>query len=512
MRFNLLRRHFLALGVSVAIGFLMLFPHLWLREDLGSAYRGIPLMGSDAETHYFSQIASAARGSGLGNPYIREGADLPTGFNAPIHAFLSIPLALGAPFVFVDLAYKAVFPALCFLFLYALLYTITQDRLWSVACGALVILGYHLFQSQDMINLVKGFPMTTEFTRYARPVNPQVSSLFTFGVFGLLYAFIRKADVRFAILLACILGASFYSYLFLWLFLCVAFAVFILVFLFLKDGARARLLSGSFLGGLTLGIPAHLGLLEYLRSPLRDMLPHDLVPQASHVPNLSILGIGAVVVYAIFWKRMEKPERVFFGGLIAAAFLVVSQNIVTGVVLQPGHFHWYYGMPVFILFISFVFQRISILWRPFFAVVVPLALVAASFGLGLHAQYTSYVYNQDSIRAVQEYMPVFEWLEENTPSGSVVLGNQSFSDYLPIFTSNYGVWSSYAGLYLLDPARREWRPDTILGSNFDARSRAFALDYLVWDRTENPLWATGFGTSLVPVFETKRFALFELKK
>lgn len=55
---------------------------------------------------------------------------------------------------------------------------------------------------------------------------------------------------------------------------------------------------------------------------------------------------GAIVVFLLGFPRADKQKYIFGLSLLLAPFVTLNQQILTGRVMQEGHYHWYMHKPM----------------------------------------------------------------------------------------------------------------------------------------------------------------------
>src|SRR5260221_10436962 len=69
---HLFRTHGAGVIFALASGFMMIAPQLAFIHNLGTAYHGVYMLGTDAETHYLSRMEELYDGHLWGNPFLAE--------------------------------------------------------------------------------------------------------------------------------------------------------------------------------------------------------------------------------------------------------------------------------------------------------------------------------------------------------------------------------------------------------------------------------------------------------
>ena len=503
---GILGRHWPALILAVMVGFLMVGPQLMV----GPNY---PL-GSDAETHYLARINNFAHTYELGSPYLAEYRSEPSPTPMYLEEMLSLPLIVFPLSVTsLNLLYKFFFPVIIFLLGYSFLLRLVGSKVWSLAGASFIMLGPSLINAPDILNLLSWNEAYRQFAIYARPVNPQFSAIFFFSFLHCFLSAWRTRENRWFWYLATILGVSFYLYFFLFTFLlAVLFMAVAVCFLAGRWGESKKYL-GSLLGGFIIGSPIIVKILQVYGHPWFSALAGDYNMSTVRRPVIglaAIIGALALVLGFNLQRKLEikKDDLLFLLILLGTSFLAVNQQLVTGIILQEGHYHWYYNTPIFITILFFVsWQLLKKLNRKIMTSLAVVAILLAVSSTVL-IQLSSFHYWEPIVKAEQKYQPIFSWLKANTKSGDVILANDRLSELLPVYTSNRIIYHPYAGLYLMSPERRAYTQSYIM-ADFSRRRHQYRLDYIVWDKKEDPEWRLNLYSFIHPLYEDENFVIYK---
>jgi len=126
-------------------------------------------------------------------------------------------------------------------------------------------------------------------------------------------------------------------------------------------------------------------------------------------------------------------------------FFAVNQQVFTGQELTPAHFHWYFIAPVFGLIGLMAFFKIFKLEsRKILKLGIVIILVGFLFTSGVIKQQKSYAHYGEYYKARQRYGVVYDWLNDNTATDSVVLvADRDEGDNITAFTHNNAYFSSF---------------------------------------------------------------------
>jgi hypothetical protein len=483
--------------MAILVGLFVIAPQLFFINRLGSEYQGLYLMNTDAETHYVARIQEVYDGQGTGNPYIHEYKDLPSPLYTYSETVLAYPgMLLGISATTMNLVYKFFLPLIIALLAYLLIWRMTHDRLWSITGTILLMLGYSLINMPDIIHLLRLDVYYTDLVMYSRPVNPQLSSIFLFVYLHIMLSVFNIGNAEdtsrrsLFIVLGVIFGLSFYVYLYSFTFFLALNVVSILYFVCMRTISKTIALVASSLIGCVIGIFFIIHMLKVMHSPYYGALADILGLAQSHAPIISLAGIITLGIFLLhYWKSTRTPTDTFILVLLLTTFVVVNQQVITGVALQTGHYHWYFNSPIYFMTLIYVAYRFFRYRYTSLGIVCAACIIAVSIADATFIQYSAYNASVVQTTEHQRYSEVFQWLNKNTVPGSVVFAHAELSELIPLFTSNDIVWFGPAEFYLLPPERIAFNQQNIIAANFDVSTvGGYQLDYVVFDARKDSTW------------------------
>lgn len=509
----LFRKHEVAILFSVLIGFIVVGPQILFIHELGNNYKGIYMTGADAELHYLARMQEVVDSGGLGNPFIYEYKN-----NVPSTAYTISETILAWPARIFSLSisdlslfYKFLLPAIIALLAYGLTYRLIGSRLWSVVSMITIVLGSTLLNLPDILHLVRWEEVYTQFVIYSRPINPEFSSILFFIYLHTLLTVLKRRTSDWFILLGLLLGLSFYTYLYSYTFFLALNFVLFCIYLVKKDMRQAFGFFYATVIGLAIGSLSIINTLKLYGHPyFQDMATlSDII--YSHHSIVSIAGIVVAIVFFIFaLKHKNYPNIVFLGALLTTSFIVINQQIITGILIQEGHYHWYFNTPIFILILitaSYFFtkERYRVV-----GVIIAVLVGVVSLTSSVLIQTSSYGYWVAKTQSNQKYAEVLAWIKTNTSKESVVLANKLLSELIPVYTSANVVWEDHASYYLLPQERRDFTPDNIMAATDLKKALSkYRVDYLVWDIKSEHGWKLDEHTFLKLVYNNGEFRIYE---
>lgn len=500
--FDLSKRHLLAIIFAFVCGALVLLPQVIFIVNEGSNYKGLYMMNREAEPYYLSRMHEFYDEGRIGNPYLFEHKFYgPQFLQSGAETLLAIPgklLDISVPTL--NLIYKFLLPAITFLLVYVLLFRLTASSPWSIAGGLFVLIGHDLLYAINLAHLLHGDLWFDGFV-YNRPVHPQFDGMLTFLYLNvLLSAHLGGKKCSFVVLSA-LLGLSFYTYLYSFTFFLALNFVFALLWLFSGKKKEVRDMVIATIGGILLGIPQILVMYAAFKHPDYALLVGVFTPETGHLLEISKNGVLVSLLFVAYLFRTQahrvmgvaREHIIFLTGLLITTFVVVNQQLLTGISLQSGHYHHIFNIPIFIIVLTFLANaavsrlrntRSDRVFRalPWIASVIFIAT-------GSFMQYSSYQNWALRTSDDQRYMLALRWLNAETPKESVVMANKDLSEFIPVFTSNNVMWAATAGNYFVPADRSRFTPENILQSDdFLHDIKQYRVDYILWDQQADPNW------------------------
>jgi len=480
--------HKWAIAFALFVGFLMVLPQLIFIAHTPN-YKGLYMMETDAEVHYLARMNESIGTGSIGNPYNFEDRDTVSPFNTLSESVLALPArVLPLTVSELNMWYKFLLPAVIFLLIYTLFFQLVHDKKWSLVVGLAVLLGSAMVNLPDIIHLLKLERVYSQFALYSRPVNPELSSIVFFAFLNMFLLALKKRNWSLFITLGALFGLSFYFYLYTFTFIATTLVVFALIFLVKKEYDLCKKILVAFMLGLALGSYELYNIFLVINHPLYKSLSAISDIKNSHLPIFSLAGFIVTALFAIFLWYQRNQHQDFLAGLLITSWLVINQQILTGIVLQSGHYHWYYNTPIYLIILFWLAYQLSSRFDCK-KVTLFLLLISAVFIFDtVFIQYSSYTKWNREVASNQEVMLSLAWLKENTPKESVVLANMQNANLVPIFIHDYVAWSNYGDYYLVPQERRENTPTVIMKDPLEFKKK-YRLDYIFWDKKADPTWS-----------------------
>lgn len=562
----------MAIVLSVFIGLLIALPPVIFR--FSDNYKGVDMLKHNTEAHYVAQVQEVYDGySDLGNPFFADLKEEPYLF-PPLspNIIANFGKLFGISAIEAVMVARFIIITLLAFFIYLFSFSLTNKKYIGLVSAPLIILGSAFLNPSHILNILKpsAWSGAGSFIDYGRPINPQVSSLFFFAYLTFFWRFLQSREqTYYGIFATVILGLSFYVYLYTWTFIFALNGILFLIYLFNKEKEQAKKVFFVSLGASIMGLPYLLhvfGLRShdwYAESSPRFGFVH------TRQLNLSRVVLVTFVLFLLTRKWFEKNIRTFFTAFFIAGVVVVNEQVITGLYLFNHHYHWYYNTPLVIIFlVTFAFFLVGKINKDRFAkLVLGIILVALAFYNGFLSQYTGYKTALPTVVEEQRYAPFLEWVDQETKVATPFFTSHRMSEFLS--AASHGD-SYYTGstVYTLAPNERlldgylaykylgaiptstfaiyaeanrneisdyvfayqyRFLPDVCLGcfpdsvienavekytkltdDNFIEFLKRYPVEYLVWDKKDNPEWEIDNRFGLEKVIEFGDIVVYKL--
>lgn len=513
---RIFQEHWRALAVAIVVGAVIVGPQIIFIERLGSAYRGIYMLKTDAEPHYLSRMEAALKGNGIGNPFVYEYRnEVPSGFYSYSETVLALPakiLPISIPDL--NLYYKFLLPALLSLLVYALVFRLTGNKSWSLVAAIVLVLGSTALNAGTALNLLRGNFFYQQFLLFSRPVSPVVAEIVLFIYLQvLLSAHRRKSWVWFAAL-GILSGLSWYIYIYLATLIAALSGGYLVLSLLFKRYSLALRYGAAIMLGLLVGAPGTVAIASITRHPYYALFVGPIGLVHTHLPYVHIPWLFVTVLFFLYWYHHRAYQHAFIlSGLLLTSFVVVNQQVFTGLSLHPGHYITYFCIPLYIILLCTIASE-YFKTRPLFAVgFLQCAVCAYVFLAALFIQYSSYVHWAPIVREEQRNADVLSWLQSHTPRESVVMANPVLSELIPAYSADNVMWEAHANVYLMPQERWDFTPENARASkDFCAFIHRFRLEYIVEDSRSDPPLSEKQLSCLQPAADFEGFTIYKMKR
>ncbi|MDO8621537.1 MAG: hypothetical protein Q7R31_04650, partial [Candidatus Levybacteria bacterium] len=379
-----------------------------------------------------------------------------------------------------------------FLLIYCFVLLLSRDKLAALCSAAVLLLVDSVLSYSGIYRILHGIS-PDNFLRIARPVNPAMIYILLFSFLISFWLFYKEIKWFYGIVRAVLLGLNFYNYFYTWTYLYAFGGVLVLIFLIQKNWREVTRLTSVFVGALLVAIPYALNLYRATQHPAYQEANVRFGVILTHAPLfIGLVAIGALTVFLLEFPR-EDREKYYFGlALLLVPLVTLNQQILTGKVLEPSHYHWFFHKPIAVIFVLVViFYFLTRRGLDSYRKKVAIIIITVSIFTGVFTQVVSYAYDRRDGGNIaierQKYGPVMEWLNINAQKEAVVFGNDETSHLTVIYTP-LNVFYHRAAIYSLS-ATKEQLIDTLftfyrlrgVGVK-DVREVFFAEhDYISWN-------------------------------
>ena len=335
---------------------------------------------------------------------------------------------------------RFVLPFIIFLLIYGFVFLVSRDKLAALASSIVLLLADSVLSYSGITRLLQGVS-PDHFLRLARPVSPAVIYLFLFAFLLPFWQFYRKGNWKYGAFSAVVLGLNFYNYFYTWTYLYAFGSILILLFIIQRNWKQALRIGSVFVGGAIVAIPYFINMYRAYQFPTFKDLGISSGIILSHQPLfMGSSVIIALLFFILLFPRRDKEKYLFGLAILLTPFLTMNQQVLTGRLMQPDHYHWFFHKPLVVSFvlitIFYLFDRRHLdLYKKIFAILV----ITSSIATGVFVQAYSYQYDSRDGGQIaierQKYGPVIDWLNSNARKEAQIFGNDVTADMTVLYTS-----------------------------------------------------------------------------
>lgn len=436
---ELFRVHKVAIILAVLVSLIAAFPQAYFRIDHANdgIYQGIELLPNGP---WQGRVREVLDGHGFGSIYYKDGKSDPYLFQ-PLGSMTTayIGQAFGLSINNTFLLATLVLSFITFLLLYGFVFVFSRDKLAALAIATVLLPAQPVLNLSSLARLLLGV-VPADFWEMSQAANPAMIYIGFFAFLLLFWQYYQKRTWPWGVASAVVLGLNFYNYFYTATFLYAFGGILGAIFLLQKKWPEARAVFYVFLGGLLVAVPYVLNLYQATLHPNY----HAVAARFAIMHNYAPLFIGvsvtiALIIFLVWFPREKKGHYAFGLALLLAPILTMNQQLITGKVLQVGHYHWYYHRPVAIIFaiitVFYLLDRYG--WhrgKRALAVAMILASLVIVSWVQIQAYYHDPHVNDTIATERQKYGPVVEWLNVNAQKEGVVFANNEISDITVIYT------------------------------------------------------------------------------
>lgn len=420
----------------------MIFPQVIFIIQAGPDYAGINILATDSEANFLARFQEIAEGDfDFLNVFWTFNQDKP---------YIQPPLAETLMYKFgriffskvsqIFLLAKFILPALLFLVIYFFVLLFNSDKKIALVSSVGVMFYYSLGSVSEFKSfLAKNF-IIPEPSIFSRPIVPVFGLILLFSFLSFLYLYITQSKKRYLWPAGICFGLSFYIYFFTWTFLVVFIFVSALWFLIKRDWLNLKKIFWIIFLSALIALPYWFNLYKLLNNPIFDSSASQTGFIISNSPIIGKYLIIVLILYFLnlYTKRIRGENLWFWSILIISFFTVLNQQIITGRILQPAHYHWYIIKPtVIILLVWFVFGLIQDKHPKYFWLSTSVFAVIG-FYLITGQQIFVFLKNEGEVNAyAKQYGSVFNWLNQNMEKEQSIFTGISYTGqrgYVNLYT------------------------------------------------------------------------------
>lgn len=480
-----IREHHLIIILGFLLTLVISAPVIVFPFITKDTYRGINIVPFGTDSHfYLSRAKEALEGNSLGSPFLREGKSEQDTFFMYNERVLAAPLRLlgladSVNIVTVYNIYNFIGVFVLILLIYFFVFQLSRNKLLAVTAAIFAIGGYHIVYRQFLY---------TDLNIYGRPMFPYVSSLAFFLYLNLLTLWFKTRRRLYKLAAALAFGALFYVYIFAWTFALALNGALFLLFLLKRESALVKALMFITGLGILLGAYNLVQMFILFHSDIGAQISYFHWSVSARSSVFSKIGAAMLAVFAFFsYKKRNDSNRIFILALILAGWIALNQQIITGRVVEIGHYYWYFIVPLSIivgLYMIWMLLEAYSVWR----VALFASTIAIVFAHSVVGQYLSFFPSLPERIYEQRYQPIIAALQQDVVPRVILAADDISLAYLfTIYTHHDLFWGSPA---VVIPFRRFTDALYVyLYLNKDARGNV--ADYLrkmTGDATDNSFY------------------------
>lgn len=448
------KEHWFIAIIAGALAAIVIFPLVWFRLVIPpGAYQGInPADFGIDELWYLSRGKEILEGHGLGNAVLLEGKDGQESHFQYGEYVLTLPLrwlGLGdrVDIVMLYHVYNVIGVMALVVSIYFFIWQLARDRRVAMLSAAFVVGGYSIVYYHRLF--------TPELIVYGRAISPYTHSVVFFVFLNLFVRAMQRRGWRPILFAGCAFGMLFYTYFFAWTFAGAMLASYAMIRVAKKDFFIARRTLAVGAVGLLLGSYNLVRMAQFFSTPDGAQRSFFHWTIYSHWPlfNITLAVFTVCVIGLVALRRSFDTPTMVVVALTASGWFALNQQILTGRIVQPFHYHWYFIVPTVIMGgFLLVWPLVPLPWKkPVFVIGMVILMTHAAVG-----QFRASAIGIDTKLAAQQYRPFLDILNRDSAPG-VVLAPDDKEIYLyTVYTSRDVFWNSTgAVLYTTSIERME---------------------------------------------------------
>ncbi len=368
----------------------------------------------------------------------------PTTLHPLLNQYLYFPLLLIAGLYGVVPLGNFVFAIAAFLLLYKLAMLLTERFSLSVAFAAFFTLvrdwPYLLFSKS-----INGFKdLIKTLLPYTAPGSPANRLNFMdmesykpgFVIFGpfliFLFLFLKTEKRKYALLAGVFYGLLFYTYTFFWIYATITLGLAGLLWLLLK---KYKLFFMTALAGLIGAVISSYFWMTYFAAKkfaqFSDYVARNGGVELTHQFRWSqwfwyvVFFAATILIYKFYSARGRLYVGYFMGILFLSGFIAFNMQVITGMNIQPDHWHLRVMiLPLalmWLLFGEWIFLKLEKRHYQKYAVIFLIFVTISNFSGSAQAAYNYAKQKFETFRLPPGIMQSMQWMDKNLPKDAVVV-------------------------------------------------------------------------------------------
>lgn len=437
---NIITEHRLIIAGSLLLTILIFAPLLAFPYVIADKYQGININWFGTDAHfYLTRGKEVLDGHGLGSPLLREGKNDADIYHSYSEYILLAPIKLLGLTKKVDIVtlyntynFIGVFFLICLIYFFV--WQLSRKKLLAIAAALFAIGGYSIIYRKTLFY--------NDLNIYARVIYPFVSSIVLFLYLNSLVKSWKSIELKYKILAGVFFGLSFYVYFYAWSFILALNGCLFLIFLFKKDFSRLKKI--IFISGLGLALGAYNLSQLYLWaiSESGKQMAYFMWSSYGRIPIFSKIGFITLMIFAVYYyKRRDDKNSPFILAVILSGWVALNQQIITGRILQYGHYYWYFIVPLSIIVNLYMIWHLiknENLKKYLFLILICLVFINTAGG-----QYKSFFTWLEIKKQEQNYRPIIDFLNRDEKPG-VILASLEDEYLFTVYTPHDLFWHGSA--------------------------------------------------------------------
>lgn len=437
---QLILNHKAAIALALVTTIIVILPQVYFRIDHGNdgIYQGIELLPDSPWSPRVREVQDGY--PRLGSIYYKEGKNDPYLFQplgTIVWGYIGKIFSLDINNTFLFSRFSLTF--ITSLLIYSFVFFISKNKLAALCSAVVILLADSILSYSGIVKIMHAI-RPEDFLSIGKPVNNTMIYIPFFGFLITFLLFYRNGYWRYGILSVVLLGLNFYNYFYTWTFLYAFLGILGLLSLTQKNWREVIKIVSVSIGGVLVAIPYLINLYRATEHPVYEVATMRFGIVLSHAPSfIGFVAVIALIVFICGFPREDKKTYFFGLALLLTPFVTLNQQVLTGKLMQAGHYHWYFHKPIAIIFtLIIIFYVLSKTKLRTYTELLALVIITISIGTGIFIQINSYYYSSidggKTLIERQRYGPVMHWLSTHAKKDEVVFANDEVSHATVIYT------------------------------------------------------------------------------